>query len=46
MNSTLKKGGNCGCSGGNMSGGSGYGVGVKSSPMLLGPYSGYGAIDP
>jgi hypothetical protein len=46
MNSTLKKGGNCGCSGGNMSGGSGYGLGVKSSPMLLGPYSGYGAIDP
>jgi hypothetical protein len=44
--SGLKKGGNCGCSGGNMSGGSGYGLGVKSSPMLLGPYSGYGAIDP
>ena len=42
----LKKGGNCGCSGGNMSGGSGYGLGVNSSPMLLGPYSGYGAIDP
>ena len=46
MSSSLKKGGNCGCSGGNMSGGSGYGLGVKSSPMLLGPYSGYGAIDP
>lgn len=45
MSSSLK-GGNCGCSGGNMSGGSGYGLGVKSSPMLLGPYSGYGAIDP
>jgi hypothetical protein len=46
MSVVKTKGGNCGCSGGNMAGGSGYGLGVKSSPMLLGPYSGYGAIDP
>ncbi len=46
-------GGNCGCSsgglnamGGLMSGGSGYSFGESSSPMLLGPQSGYGAIDP
>ena len=46
-------GGNCGCSsggenalGGLMSGGSGYSFGASSSPMLLGPNSGYGAIDP
>jgi len=44
--SVEKKGGNCGCSGGNMSGGSGYGFNARSAPMLLGPYSGYGAIDP
>jgi len=48
-----QKGGNCGCSsgglntsGGLMSGGSGYSFGASSSPMLLGPQSGYGAIDP
>ena len=29
-----------------MSGGSGYGFNARSSPMLLGPNSGYGAIDP
>ena len=41
------KGGSCGCSGGNlMSGGSGYGFNARSAPMMLGPYSGYGAIDP
>ena len=47
-------GGNCGCSSGGlntsggllMSGGSGYGFNARSSPMLLGPNSGYGAIDP
>jgi hypothetical protein len=42
-----QKGGNCGCSsGGLLSGGSGYSVNVNSSPMLLGPQSGYGAVDP
>lgn len=49
MNTELKKskGGSCGCSGGNlMAGGSGYGLSVKSVPMMLGPYSGYGAADP
>ena len=51
--SNKQKGGNCGCSsgglntsGGLMSGGSGYSFGASSSPMLLGPNSGYGAIDP
>jgi hypothetical protein len=45
--SSIKKGGSgCGCSSGGMSGGSGYGLSVKSAPMALGPYSGYGAIDP
>jgi hypothetical protein len=40
-------GGSCGCSGGNLiAGGSGYGIGVKSAPMMLGPYSGYGKMDP
>jgi hypothetical protein len=37
-------GAGCGCSG--MSGGSGYGLKVGSGAMLLGPQSGYGAIDP
>jgi hypothetical protein len=46
MSNKLKKGGSCGCSGGNMAGGSGYGLSVKSTPMLLGPYSGYGKMDP
>jgi hypothetical protein len=36
-------GAGCGCG---MSGGSGYGVKLGSSAMLLGPQSGYGAIDP
>jgi hypothetical protein len=47
IESKKSKGGSCGCSGGNlMAGGSGYGIGVKSAPMMLGPYSGYGDIDP
>ena len=37
-------GAGCGCSG--MSGGSGYGLKIGSGAMLLGPQSGYGAIDP
>jgi hypothetical protein len=36
-------GAGCGCG---MSGGSGYGLKVGSGAMLLGPQSGYGAIDP
>jgi hypothetical protein len=47
MSKIETKGGSCGCSGGNlMSGGSGYGFNARSAPMMLGPYSGYGAIDP
>ena len=37
------RGAGCGCG---MSGGSGYGVKLGSSAMLLGPQSGYGAVDP
>lgn len=45
--SSKTMGGSCGCSGGNlMAGGSGYGLSVKSAPMMLGPYSAYGAADP
>jgi len=40
-------GSGCGCSsGGLLSGGSGYSFNLNSSPMALGPNSGYGAIDP
>jgi hypothetical protein len=47
MSEMKQNGGSCGCSsGGLMSGGSGYSVGAISSPMLLGPNSGYGAADP
>ena len=49
MTDIKQDGGNCGCSSGGvglMSGGSGYSFGESSSPMLLGPQSGYGAIDP
>jgi hypothetical protein len=42
-----QSGSGCGCSsGGKMAGGSGYSLGAGSSPMLLGPQSGYGAADP
>jgi len=42
----LNTSGSLNTSGGLLSGGSGYSVNVNSSPMLLGPQSGYGAVDP